>query len=78
MLLLRPSPPCGTTSAPPASMSLDCLLYRSNLLGADLRVTNFGGGNTSAKIEMPDPLTLSAGHRAVGQGFGRRSRIDEA
>lgn len=33
------------------------LLYRSNLLGADLRITNFGGGNTSAKIEHKDPLT---------------------
>lgn len=33
------------------------LLYRSNLLGGDLRITNFGGGNTSAKIEMKDPLT---------------------
>ncbi len=33
------------------------LLYRSNLLGADLRVTNFGGGNTSAKVEAKDPLT---------------------
>jgi rhamnulose-1-phosphate aldolase/alcohol dehydrogenase len=33
------------------------LLYRSNLLGADLRITNFGGGNTSAKIEARDPLT---------------------
>jgi rhamnulose-1-phosphate aldolase/alcohol dehydrogenase len=33
------------------------LLYRSNLLGADLRITNFGGGNTSAKIETPDPLS---------------------
>ena len=33
------------------------LLYRSNLLGADLRITNFGGGNTSAKIEMIDPLS---------------------
>jgi len=33
------------------------LLYRSNLLGADKRVTNFGGGNTSAKLSMPDPLT---------------------
>ncbi len=33
------------------------LLYRSNLLGSDLRITNFGGGNTSAKIEMADPLT---------------------
>ena len=32
------------------------LLYRSNLLGADLRITNFGGGNTSAKIVMPDPF----------------------
>jgi rhamnulose-1-phosphate aldolase/alcohol dehydrogenase len=33
------------------------LLYRSNLLGSDLRITNFGGGNTSAKLSMTDPLT---------------------
>jgi len=33
------------------------LLYRSNLLGADLRITNFGGGNTSAKVDAKDPLT---------------------
>ena len=33
------------------------LLYRSNLLGSDLRITNYGGGNTSAKIRQPDPLT---------------------
>jgi rhamnulose-1-phosphate aldolase/alcohol dehydrogenase len=33
------------------------LLYRSNLLGSDKRVTNFGGGNTSAKIEQADPLS---------------------
>src|ERR1700679_3349562 len=33
------------------------LLYRSNLLGADKRITNFGGGNTSAKLPMSDPLT---------------------
>src|ERR1051326_7058117 len=33
------------------------LLYRSNLLGSDLRITNFGGGNTSAKIAEADPLT---------------------
>jgi len=33
------------------------LLYRSNLLGADKRITNFGGGNTSAKVIMQDPLT---------------------
>ena len=35
----------------------ELLQYRSNILGADLAVTNFGGGNTSAKIDMPDPLT---------------------
>jgi rhamnulose-1-phosphate aldolase/alcohol dehydrogenase len=35
----------------------ELLLYRSHLLGADLAITNFGGGNTSAKISMPDPLT---------------------
>jgi rhamnulose-1-phosphate aldolase/alcohol dehydrogenase len=33
------------------------LLYRSNLLGSDLTVTNFGGGNTSGKIAQKDPLT---------------------
>jgi rhamnulose-1-phosphate aldolase/alcohol dehydrogenase len=33
------------------------LLYRSNLLGSDLRITNFGGGNTSAKVVCADPLT---------------------
>ena len=33
------------------------LLYRSNLLGSDLRITNFGGGNTSAKLTGADPLT---------------------
>ncbi|RCW78264.1 bifunctional rhamnulose-1-phosphate aldolase/short-chain dehydrogenase [Phyllobacterium bourgognense] len=33
------------------------LLYRSNLLGADKRITNYGGGNTSAKVIETDPLT---------------------
>ena len=33
------------------------LLYRSNLLGADKRITNYGGGNTSAKLQARDPLT---------------------
>ena len=33
------------------------LLYRSNLLGSDKRVTNYGGGNTSAKVLETDPLT---------------------
>ncbi len=32
-------------------------LYRSNILGADLRITNFGGGNTSCKTIERDPLT---------------------
>jgi rhamnulose-1-phosphate aldolase/alcohol dehydrogenase len=33
------------------------LLYRSNLLGSDKRITNYGGGNTSAKVMQKDPLT---------------------
>ncbi|HEX4372457.1 MAG TPA: class II aldolase/adducin family protein, partial [Puia sp.] len=43
-----------------ASMTGDevaLLVYRSNLLGADLRLTNYGGGNTSCKIIAKDPLT---------------------
>ena len=32
-------------------------LYRSNLLGSDLRITNYGGGNTSCKTIERDPLT---------------------
>lgn len=35
----------------------EMLLYRSNLLGSDKRVTNYGGGNTSAKVMQKDPLT---------------------
>jgi rhamnulose-1-phosphate aldolase/alcohol dehydrogenase len=35
----------------------ELLLYRSNLLGSDKRVTNYGGGNTSAKVMQKDPLT---------------------
>jgi len=35
------------------------LRYRSNLLGSDLRITNFGGGNTSSKIAEIDPLDAS-------------------
>src|SRR3954463_3216432 len=33
------------------------LIYRSNILGSDQRITNTGGGNTSAKIQELDPLT---------------------
>jgi len=35
----------------------DLLVYRSNLLGSDKRITNFGGGNTSSKLRATDPLT---------------------
>lgn len=35
----------------------ELLQYRSNLLGSDMRVTNYGGGNTSGKIICADPLT---------------------
>lgn len=35
----------------------ELLRYRSNLLGSDLRITNFGGGNTSSKLDQVDPLT---------------------
>ncbi len=35
----------------------ELLLYRSNLLGSDKRITNYGGGNTSAKVIETDPLT---------------------
>lgn len=38
----------------------ELLRYRSNLLGSDLRITNFGGGNTSAKLVQPDPLDGSS------------------
>jgi rhamnose utilization protein RhaD (predicted bifunctional aldolase and dehydrogenase)/NAD(P)-dependent dehydrogenase (short-subunit alcohol dehydrogenase family) len=45
---------------PAIAASLDepeLLRYRSNLLGSDLRITNFAGGNTSSKLTMADPLT---------------------
>jgi rhamnulose-1-phosphate aldolase/alcohol dehydrogenase len=37
--------------------TIAALLARSNRLGADKRVTNFAGGNTSAKLTLPDPIT---------------------
>ena len=45
---------------PAVAASLDepeLLRYRSNLLGSDLRITNFAGGNTSSKVTETDPLT---------------------
>ena len=41
----------------PKGDEVDLLIYRSNLLGADLRITNFGGGNTSCKTIEKDPIT---------------------
>jgi rhamnulose-1-phosphate aldolase/alcohol dehydrogenase len=46
-----------TTAADMAGDEVALLVYRSNLLGADLRLTNYGGGNTSCKAMAKDPLT---------------------
>ena len=46
----------GTTACARDLDGAELLRYRSNLLGSDLRITNFGGGNTSAKLTVPDPL----------------------
>jgi rhamnulose-1-phosphate aldolase/alcohol dehydrogenase len=46
-----------TRAADLAGDEVALLLYRSNLLGADLRLTNYGGGNTSCKTIEKDPLT---------------------
>ena len=53
-----------------ASDALELLRYRSNLLGADLRITNFGGGNTSSKIDLPDPLTAKPVRVMAVKGSG--------
>ena len=44
-------------AAEQAGDEVGLLVYRSNLLGADLRLTNYGGGNTSCKAPAKDPLT---------------------
>jgi rhamnose utilization protein RhaD (predicted bifunctional aldolase and dehydrogenase)/NAD(P)-dependent dehydrogenase (short-subunit alcohol dehydrogenase family) len=49
---------------------LALLRYRSNLLGADLRITNFGGGNTSSKIYLPDPFTREPARVLAVKGSG--------
>ena len=53
-----------------ASEPLELLRYRSNLLGADLRITNFGGGNTSSKFALPDPLTGEPARVLAVKGSG--------
>ncbi len=49
---------------------VDQLVYRSRLLGADLRVTNYAGGNTSSKTAGTDPVTGSAVHLLWVKGSG--------
>lgn len=46
-----------TDAAKLGSDEVALLIYRSNLLGADLRLTNYGGGNTSCKAQARDPLS---------------------
>ena len=72
-----PRQPMGRRQGGP-SRRAGLLLYRSNLLGADKRITNYGGGNTSAKVMEPDPLTGETRRGALGQGLGRRCRDDQA
>ena len=48
------------------------LRYRSNLLGSDLRITNFGGGNTSSKLDEVDPLDGQTKQVLWVKGSGRR------
>jgi rhamnose utilization protein RhaD (predicted bifunctional aldolase and dehydrogenase)/NAD(P)-dependent dehydrogenase (short-subunit alcohol dehydrogenase family) len=50
--------------------ALELLRYRSNLLGADLRITNFGGGNTSSKFDLNDPLTGRTSRVMAVKGSG--------
>ena len=46
------------------------LVYRSRLLGSDLQVTNFGGGNTSSKLLLKDPLTKKLSKIMLVKGSG--------
>ncbi len=57
------------TSAAPSD-PLDLLVYASNLLGSDPRITNFGGGNTSTKVTQKDPLTGKSVEVLLVKGSG--------
>ena len=59
-----------SVAGPLESNQLSLLRYRSNLLGAALRNTTFGGGNTSAKIELPDPFTGAPARVLAVKGSG--------
>jgi len=49
---------------------VDRLVYRSNLLGSDPRITNFGRGNTNSNVNMSDPLTGREGECLLVKGSG--------
>jgi len=53
-----------------AGNEVDLFIYRSNLLGADLRLTNFAGGNTSVKLTETDPVTGKASEVMWVKGSG--------
>ena len=50
--------------------AVERLVYRSNLLGSDQRVTNTGGGNTSSKLWRTDPLTGESAQVLFVKGSG--------
>ena len=52
-----PREPLGRGQGGRPRASPELLVYRSNLLGSDKRITNYGGGNTSSKVTEQDPLT---------------------
>ncbi len=56
----------------------ELLRYRSNLLGSDLRITNFGGGNTSSKLDAGRSAGRKDEEDSVGEGQRRRSGQHQA
>lgn len=58
------------TAAGLAGDEVALFLYRSNLLGADLRLTNYAGGNTSCKIIETNPVTGEAAEVMWVKGSG--------
>jgi len=57
-------------TTPADSDDLGLLRYRSNLLGADQRITNYGGGNTSGKFDVADPVSGKPVHVLAVKGSG--------
>src|ERR1700684_2808668 len=60
-----------------ALSGVDRLVYRSNLLGSDLRITNTGGGNTSSKLSERDPLGGQPVDVLWGKGSGGDPRTSK-